>query len=315
MFDFEPPANLEWIDYSNNNISRIENAHLHAYLRFLKLDENNINVIEGLQENRNLRVLSLNSNTIDIIENLDGLLLDELYLADNNLKSISGLQALPNLRTLDLTKNGISKLSGFEIVESLRFLYLCQNNISKVRELNAISELPLITELDLSFNPVQARKYYRLQVLFIIPQLRSLDGSTISAEEKIKAENLHGLDLNDRKQIFQQLLPEEQFVDRRIQTNNEIDPESESEPENIEFIEQYEDNSKVMSRAELSSAASKGSTRQIAGMDIGSRVSSNRNLRSHGSTEQIASASVTNFSKKYVGELFDRAIEKGVTEI
>ena len=71
----------------------------------------------------------------------------------------------------------------------------------------------------------------------------------------------------------------------------------------------------MLSRAELSSVASKGSTRHVPGRDIGSRMSSQRNLKSHGSIEQFASASVTNFSKKYVGELFDKAIDKGVTEI
>jgi hypothetical protein len=41
-----------------------------------------------------------------------------------------------------------------------------------------------------------------LQVLFHIPQLRLLDGVAIIAEEKIKAENLHGLDMADRELIF-----------------------------------------------------------------------------------------------------------------
>lgn len=61
------------------------------------------------------------------------------------------------------------------------------------------------------------------------------------SEEKIKAENLHGLDLNDRELIFQNLLPEEKFVDRRIHLVDDIPLESESEPENIDFIEQKVD--------------------------------------------------------------------------
>ena len=57
----------------------------------------------------------------------------------------------------------------------------------------------------------------------------------------MKAENLHGMDLNDRKLIFQSLLPEEAFVDRRIHVVQDIPLESESEPENIDFIEQRVD--------------------------------------------------------------------------
>ena len=43
-----------------------------------------------------------------------------------------------------------------------------------------------------------------------------LDGVEIIAEEKVKAENLHGQDLNDRDKIFKAMLPQENFVDRRI---------------------------------------------------------------------------------------------------
>ena len=74
--------------------------------------------------------------------------------------------------------------------------------------------------------------------MFKIPQLRTLDGpQLITSQEKIKAENLHGLDLNDRESIFKQILPEEEFVDRRISKIEEIEPESEEEPEGIKFID------------------------------------------------------------------------------
>ena len=63
-------------------------------------------------------------------------------------------------------------------------------------------------------------------MLFHIPQLRSLDGQVISAEEKVKAENLHGVDLNDREKIFGAQLPQEKFIDRRIMVFEDIDPES-----------------------------------------------------------------------------------------
>jgi hypothetical protein len=67
--------------------------------------------------------------------------------------------------------------------------------------------------------------------------LRDLDGVKILAEEKIKAENLHGLDQNDKELIFQSLLPEEKYVDRRINVVDDIPLESESEAEQISFIE------------------------------------------------------------------------------
>ena len=56
-----------------------------------------------------------------------------------------------------------------------------------------------------------------------------LDGVDIIAEEKAKAENLHGVDVNDREKIFKAMLPQENFVDRRINVFEDIEEESEDE--------------------------------------------------------------------------------------
>lgn len=60
-----------------------------------------------------------------------------------------------------------------------------------------------------------------------------LDGVEIIAEEKVKAECLHGVDRADRETIFTSLLPQEKFVDRRLNTIEEIEVESE-DPESGE---------------------------------------------------------------------------------
>ncbi len=77
-------------------------------------------------------MLSLYGNSIDLIENLDGLYIEDLYLAANRLKSITGLNNLPVLKTLDLSKNSIVKTKGLENIETLRFLNLSVNNINKI---------------------------------------------------------------------------------------------------------------------------------------------------------------------------------------
>lgn len=41
-FDFDPPANLEWVDYTGNAINKIENADKNVFLKYLNLDSNNI---------------------------------------------------------------------------------------------------------------------------------------------------------------------------------------------------------------------------------------------------------------------------------
>jgi hypothetical protein len=52
-----PPANLQIVDYSHNQITKIEGAHKHKYLRTLILDSNQITRIEGLAKNPCLTVL------------------------------------------------------------------------------------------------------------------------------------------------------------------------------------------------------------------------------------------------------------------
>jgi Leucine-rich repeat (LRR) protein len=64
MLDFDPPAALEWVDLSDNQISKIDNVARNPYLRQLFLDKNCIQTIENLKQNTHLRVLSLNQNRI-----------------------------------------------------------------------------------------------------------------------------------------------------------------------------------------------------------------------------------------------------------
>jgi Leucine-rich repeat (LRR) protein len=49
MLDFDPPAALEWVDLSDNKISKIENMAKNPYLRQLFLDKNCIVNIENLK--------------------------------------------------------------------------------------------------------------------------------------------------------------------------------------------------------------------------------------------------------------------------
>jgi hypothetical protein len=60
-----------------------------------------------------------------------------------------------------------------------------------------------------------------------------LDGVEIIAEEKVKAENLHGVDRPDRETIFTSMLPQEKFVDRRLNMIEDLEVESE-DPESEE---------------------------------------------------------------------------------
>jgi len=48
------------------------------------------------------------------------------------------------------------------------------------------------------------------------------------------------MNVEDRKRIFLEILPEEEFIDRRIETSQMIEPESDSEDDNIKFVDEYD---------------------------------------------------------------------------
>lgn len=74
------------------------------------------------------------------------------------------------------------------------------------------------------------------KVLYHLPGLRALDGVLTCPEEFVKSENLYGLDLEERRRIFKEILPEEEFIDRRIHIGELIEAETESDnDEEIKF--------------------------------------------------------------------------------
>ena len=236
IMDFDPPQNLEKADYSFNLISEIQNIEKNPYLKVLNLRNNQITKIEGLNTATYLEELDLAYNQIENIENLDALgpCLQKLNLMGNKIKKLSGLDNLGALIELNLSKNNINRLKGLQGLTNLRYLYLSSNKISHCNQVAYLTDLPFLTELDFCFNDVQNKKFYRFQILYYIPELRKLDGQEVTHFEKVHADILFGADLENKKEIFKAYLPEEEFVDRRLFLNEQIDPESDSEDENIQ---------------------------------------------------------------------------------
>ncbi len=234
--DFDPPQNLEKVDYSYNLITEILNIEKNPYIKYLNLSNNQISKIEGLNTAVFLEELNLGFNNIEVIENLDALgpCLQKLNLMGNNISKITGLENMIALIELNLSKNNINRLKGLQGLINLRYLYLTSNKLSHCNQVAYLTDLPFLTELDFCFNDVQTKKFYRFQILYQIPELRKLDGQPVTHFEKVHADNLFGSDLERKKQIFKAYLPEEEFVDRRLFLSEQIDPESDSEEDNIQ---------------------------------------------------------------------------------
>ena len=236
IMDFDPPQNLEKVDYSYNIVTTIQNVEKNPFLKVLLLSNNNISKIDGLSTCEFLEELDLSNNHIENIENLDplGSCLIKLNLSSNRIKKISGLDNLTTLMELNLCQNEISRLKGLQGLENLRYLYLSSNKLSRCNQVAYLADLPFLTDLDFCYNEVQHKKFYRYQILYYIPQLRILDGQEVTHYEKVKADILFGADLENKKEIFNAYLQEEQFVDRRLFVAEQIDPESDSEGERID---------------------------------------------------------------------------------
>lgn len=222
---FTAPDALETVNLSYNMIGDLGDWGVHKYLRELNIRGNFINQIgPGLLTNKQLRSLDLSENNVITIQNLEGLELKELVLAQNQLTSLEGIATLEKLQTLNVRHNNITSIAALvaEDVPRLRKLNISDNRISHITEVARLEHFSFLCELLLAPNPVVELPYYRSQVLHRLPRLRSLDAAPVLAEEKEKADLIYGVDVEARKGIFQELLPQESFVDRRLITEEGI---------------------------------------------------------------------------------------------
>lgn len=126
---------FETIDFSWNNIEKIEASDFSGLTKLLSLDLSH-NKLKTVQKN--------------LFQDLTSLL--ELNLSHNKIETIdaSNFNGLQRLQSLDLSFNFISELSTIKYLKSLKFLYL-QNN--KIIVIPCSQQLPQAIEiLDISFN-------------------------------------------------------------------------------------------------------------------------------------------------------------------
>eukprot|EP00434_Breviolum_minutum_P034441 symbB.v1.2.030485.t1/scaffold3434.1/size111337/10 len=222
---FTAPDALETCDMSYNMLAELGDWKVHRYLRELNLRGNYISYVgSGLKGNHELRMLDLSENFILMLQNLDDLDLRTLSLAQNKLSSLEGVQRLSKLHCLDVRHNHITTIAALkaEDIPRLRKLRLAENRISHMREVDQLASFTFLSELYMHPNPMSQLPQYRAQVLHRLPRLRQLDSQQVTPEERVKTEVIYGADVETRQEIFEQLLPEETFVDRRLMTEELI---------------------------------------------------------------------------------------------
>lgn len=145
------------------------------------------------------RELQLRNLQIPLIENL-GITKDHfstLDLSGNLILRLDGSQfpVLTRLRSLVLAENKIARIGGGlgGCLPALETLVLSGNEIRRFEDVAKIAELRnSLVRVSLKGNPVEKLKNYREYMVFMLPKLKSLDFSKVSAEERKRSAELFG---------------------------------------------------------------------------------------------------------------------------
>lgn len=222
---FSEPRQLESVDLSYNLIGELGSWQIHRYLKELKLRGNFLEFLgTGLQMCDSLRVLDVSCNNLQDLEGLGRLPLSELYASANQLTTLAGIWELGQLRVLALADNHLKELDALrpENHPVLMRLDVRHNVLAHKVRVSSLETFPYLKDLYLSPNPLDQAPHYRMQTLNRIRTLRWLDDAPATAEEKVKADVIYGLEAKEKEQIFNAVLPRETFQDRRHVTEEDI---------------------------------------------------------------------------------------------
>ncbi len=150
------------LNLENNNISDIKPLSDLTDLADLNLANNIIKNVSPLNSLENLTNLNLAKNIVSDIRPLSSLIkLTDLNLSSfsslisNNIKDVNPLSKMINLTNLDLSGNGISNIFPMTNLIKLIHLNLAANEI---RDLNPLTDLALLKELNLQNNLIDIRE-------------------------------------------------------------------------------------------------------------------------------------------------------------
>jgi U2 small nuclear ribonucleoprotein A' len=109
---------------------------------------------------------------------------DTIDLTNNELRKLDNFPLLKRLRTLLVSNNQITRLELDDKLPSLEMLVLNNNPLADVDALGALKGFKSLRHLSLIDSPVTRVPHYRLLVVAMLPQLRALDFTRITADER-----------------------------------------------------------------------------------------------------------------------------------
>ncbi|XP_038590882.1 leucine-rich repeat-containing protein 51-like [Micropterus salmoides] len=123
-----------------------------------------------------------------------------MRLSNNSITDLTGLQYILShflaqplkLGWLDLSFNKITCIDpGFCELRELRVLYLHGNCIWNLSEVDKLGELQYLHTITLHGNAIETHKSYRSHVISAVPQLKTMDFSAVTREERVLANVKH----------------------------------------------------------------------------------------------------------------------------
>uniref|UniRef100_F7A9Q6 U2A'/phosphoprotein 32 family A C-terminal domain-containing protein n=1 Tax=Ciona intestinalis TaxID=7719 RepID=F7A9Q6_CIOIN len=160
--------------------------------------------------------------------------LKKLSMINTGITSLKGFPALPALKKLELSDNRISgSLACLKGCTSLTHLNLSGNKIKTIEALQPLSELPLLTLLDLFNCEVTKFPRYRENVFALLPNLKYLDGFDANDTEAVDSDDEEDSGSGDE---------EENGIDgNHVENGEEEDDEDDEDQEDGEEDDDEED--------------------------------------------------------------------------
>ncbi|OCT93471.1 hypothetical protein XELAEV_18016540mg [Xenopus laevis] len=139
----------------------------------------------------------------------DGKLLSQaLRLNNNTLTDLKGfgetveklLGDPTQLSWIDLSFNDLSTIdSVLTKYPKLSVLNLHSNSIKQLSQVDKMAALPNLKSLTLHGNPVEGERGYRCYVLSVLPQLKTLDFSAVTKQDRVTADVWRRMNVRPRR--------------------------------------------------------------------------------------------------------------------
>jgi len=187
----------------DNRLVRMEHLEACTRLTHVYLQNNQLTDLSGLGSIKNLAKLYVDNNAIARVEGLEGLMhLEELHISDQRLPEGTSLEFTRNsmlalsrsLRVLSASRCGIADVTPLAVLRELRIASLGGNRLEheSVEGLEAVlGQLPMLTSLDLTDNPICHIQKYRDNIILMSQNLEELDGKPITGTERQFLLQLH----------------------------------------------------------------------------------------------------------------------------